>query len=272
MASGRNVAPVIIKKKKVAGGEAHHGGAWKVAYADFVTAMMAFFMLMWLLNATTEKQRKGIADFFNPSIPISRMSSGSDGMLMGESVFAQDVLPRNGSGAVSRDMTDQPDIRSEAEGEGAASSEAFREISDRLMGKGGESLLPDDVLEHVVTRVTDEGLVIEMFDTAAHALFVKEAKPSDRLRQMADAIRKVAAMIANDLAVEGHVAAFPVVRATDPAWTLSSERAFVLSSLLTDAGLAERRIGRVTAHGDREPVARDPMALRNNRMEVIFLR
>ena len=68
--------PTIIKRKKVVSGGGHHGGAWKVAYADFVTAMMAFFMLMWLLNATTEKQRKGIADYFSPDIPVSRASAG----------------------------------------------------------------------------------------------------------------------------------------------------------------------------------------------------
>ena len=64
-----NARPIIIKRKKVIVAGGHHGGAWKVAYADFVTAMMAFFMLMWLLNATTEKQRKGIADYFSPTIP-----------------------------------------------------------------------------------------------------------------------------------------------------------------------------------------------------------
>ncbi|MEO1550477.1 MAG: flagellar motor protein MotB, partial [Pseudomonadota bacterium] len=64
--------PVIIKRKKVVSAEGHHGGAWKVAYADFVTAMMAFFLLMWLLNATTEEQRKGLADYFKPTIPVHR--------------------------------------------------------------------------------------------------------------------------------------------------------------------------------------------------------
>ena len=67
---GKNLAPVIIKRKKVIASGGHHGGAWKVAYADFVTAMMAFFMLMWLLNATTEKQRKGLADYFHPTIAV----------------------------------------------------------------------------------------------------------------------------------------------------------------------------------------------------------
>ncbi|MEO1001108.1 MAG: flagellar motor protein MotB, partial [Pseudomonadota bacterium] len=68
MAQGNDQRPIIKRKKIVAGG-GHHGGAWKVAYADFVTAMMAFFLLMWLLNATTEAQRKGIADYFSPTIP-----------------------------------------------------------------------------------------------------------------------------------------------------------------------------------------------------------
>jgi len=66
MANDQTVAPVIIKRKKIIAADGHHGGAWKVAYADFVTAIMAFFMLMWLLNATTEQQKKGIADYFSP--------------------------------------------------------------------------------------------------------------------------------------------------------------------------------------------------------------
>src|SRR5689334_20774262 len=79
--SGQN-APVVIKKIKKAGGEGHHGGAWKVAYADFVTAMMAFFLLMWLINTTTPEQKRGIADYFAAQ-NISKSSSGSGGVLAG---------------------------------------------------------------------------------------------------------------------------------------------------------------------------------------------
>lgn len=79
---------IIIKKKSGGGGGGgHHGGAWKVAYADFVTAMMAFFLLMWLLNATSEEQRKGLADYFDPSIPISRNSAGGAGVLGGKELL-----------------------------------------------------------------------------------------------------------------------------------------------------------------------------------------
>ena len=90
MAANEEQRPIIIKRKKVSGGGGHHGGAWKVAYADFVTAMMAFFLLMWLLNATTEDQRKGLADYFTPSIPISRTSAGGAGMLAGVTIFSSE--------------------------------------------------------------------------------------------------------------------------------------------------------------------------------------
>ena len=84
--------PIIIKRKKVVAGGGHHGGAWKVAYADFVTAMMAFFLLMWLLNATTEDQRIALATYFTPTISISNNSGGGDGALGGDTIFAEDTL------------------------------------------------------------------------------------------------------------------------------------------------------------------------------------
>src|SRR5512145_2092600 len=90
--------PVVIKKvKKVIGG-GHHGGAWKVAYADFVTAMMAFFLLMWLLSLTDEETRLGLADYFSPTIPIHSTRGGGDGPFDGESMFSQDVLARDETG------------------------------------------------------------------------------------------------------------------------------------------------------------------------------
>src|ERR1700744_2383448 len=76
---------VIIKRVKKGGHGGHHGGAWKVAYADFVTAMMAFFLLLWLLNAVTEEQLTGIADYFAPTT-VSKSASGAGGMLGGQTV------------------------------------------------------------------------------------------------------------------------------------------------------------------------------------------
>lgn len=274
MATDRNVAPVIVKRKKIIVAGGHHGGAWKVAYADFVTAMMAFFMLMWLLNATTEKQRKGIADYFSPTAPISRLSSGSDGMFMGESVFAADVLPRMGVGASSLQNTngEASNASTRAQEQQAAQDSVFREVEDVLLGLSGESMLEDRWLRHVVTRVTDEGLVLEFHDTEDDPLFVSSAQPSATLHEIAYAVHEASKLLGNEVAIEGHVATVPVVRVEDPAWDWSAQRAKAFTDLLSAYGFPPKRVRRLTAHGDREPVVENSMSARNNRIEVIFLR
>ncbi|MDB5716373.1 MAG: flagellar motor protein MotB, partial [Sphingomonadales bacterium] len=97
--------PIIVKKIIEAPHGAHHGGAWKVAYADFVTAMMAFFLLMWLLGATTEKQRKSIADYFSPTlVEMREASSGSNGMFGGDSITSKDKYLSRASGVGARSL------------------------------------------------------------------------------------------------------------------------------------------------------------------------
>jgi chemotaxis protein MotB len=98
MAEESNQPVVIIKKKGKGHGGGHHGGAWKVAYADFVTAMMAFFLLLWLLNVTTDDQKKGIAQYFTPE-SVSRSTSGSGGILGGSSM-SPGAMPRDAAGLV----------------------------------------------------------------------------------------------------------------------------------------------------------------------------
>jgi chemotaxis protein MotB len=110
MAKGSN-APLIIKKVKKSKGAAHHGGAWKVAYADFVTAMMSFFLLLWLLNVTTDIQKRGIADYFEPTI-ASKSQSGAGGILGGLTMGqqgAQDVSTSAPSFEISVPALRQPD-------------------------------------------------------------------------------------------------------------------------------------------------------------------
>ncbi|MBK5263647.1 MAG: flagellar motor protein MotB, partial [Alphaproteobacteria bacterium] len=97
--------PIIVKKIIVEGHGGHHGGAWKVAYADFVTAMMAFFLLMWLLGATTERQRKSLADYFTPTlVEMKLQSAGSNGLFGGDSLVAKDNYPTTG-GKGNRSIT-----------------------------------------------------------------------------------------------------------------------------------------------------------------------
>ncbi len=263
MSGQSNAAPVIIKRKKVVSGDGHHGGAWKVAYADFVTAMMAFFLLMWLLNATTEKQRKGIADFFSPTIPINRVSGGGDGAFGGESVFSEMTLPKNGTGATPA----QPSASDEAD------AAAFTSVEAALMGNSGESAVEPELLKHVVTRVTDEGLVIDLFALPDAPLFKKNsAEPTALLEDLANMLARVVVFVTNEMAVEGHVASRPIVLDDNPVWELSSQRSNAMRQLMVEQGLDYRRVVRVTGHADRELVVRNPMAFRNNRLEVILLR
>ncbi|MGR3322702.1 MAG: flagellar motor protein MotB [Pseudooceanicola sp.] len=278
MSGQSNAAPVIIKRKKVVAGGGHHGGAWKVAYADFVTAMMAFFLLMWLLNATTEKQRKGIADYFAPTIPINRVSGGGDGAFGGDSVFSEEVMPKNGTGATALRPTEDHEARGESglmdEG-GAAKDDAadFDSVEEALMGRSGESAVEPEMLKHIVTRVTDEGLVIDIFALPGLPLFEGDSDtPTALLTDLAAMIARVTRIVTNRMAVEGHVAARPVVISDNPVWGLSARRADAMRRIMVAEGLDYRRVQRVTGHADREPAVRNPMAVRNNRLEVILLR
>ena len=277
MSADSNVAPVIIKRKKVVSGDGHHGGAWKVAYADFVTAMMAFFMLMWLLNATTEKQRKGIADYFSPTVAIARVSGGGDGSLGGSSVFSENTLPRVGTGATSTRPTEGNAARGAfsqgtSANEGAAEDETFEMLEELLMGRGGESMVADELMRHIETRVTDEGLVVELFETDEARLFDGASTPTQLLTDLAFVLAEAAKVVTNAIAVEGHTATYPVVLANNPTWDVSAARAGAFRDLLFASGMQSGRVQRVTAHADREPSQRNRMDARKNRLEVIFLR
>ncbi|WP_170418335.1 flagellar motor protein MotB [Ruegeria atlantica] len=276
MGAQTNAAPIIIKKKRVSGGDGHHGGAWKVAYADFVTAMMAFFMLMWLLNATTEKQRKGLADYFSPTIPVNPVSGGGDGAFGGNNMFSEKTMVMDGSGASQKSPTVARQARGSvgvnAEG-GKETVEDFSSLEAELLGRTGESLVSDKVRKHIVTRVTDEGLVVELFDTDDQPLFESGTdKPTAMMRALALLVARSSDLVQNAVAVEGHVHASPVVLAKNPAWDLSTARAQSVRQMLQGKGLAAERLDRVTGHADRELTVKNPMAVRNNRIEIIFLR
>jgi len=277
MGASTNVAPVIIKRKKVIVSGGHHGGAWKVAYADFVTAMMAFFLLMWLLNATTEKQRKGLSDYFSPSIPITRMSGGGDGAFGGASVYTEDTLKDEGAGATNKNPTKARQSRGttgvDQQNQLDRANRDFTALEAELMGRGGESMVTDEALKHIVTRVTDEGLIIELFATPGVPLFEKDsAKPTPMLRDLTRMIARVIGKVTNNVALGGYIRARPVVLADNPVWELSTARASRMRSLLEGSGLDSDRVRRVTGHADRKPAAKNPMDVRNNRVEVILLR
>lgn len=272
-----NARPVIIKRKKIIISGGHHGGAWKVAYADFVTAMMAFFMLLWLLNATTEKQRKGLADYFSPTIPINRISGGGDGAFGGDSVTSSGEHPDSGTGAANLYSPAQDQNRSE---KGSSMSSSLNEIQAQsaeinaaLSARGGESMTMEQALRHIVTKITDEGLVIEIFDLEEMPLFEGDSSnPLQITNDIASLLVEVLSITTNKLAVNGHVRSFPITLIDNPVWALSAARAQVMRGLLQEAGIDSEKISRIGGFADRKPVTANPMAIRNNRLEVILLR
>ncbi len=129
------------------------------------------------------------------------------------------------------------------------------------------------MLRHVVTRVTDEGLIIEFFDVDGSPLFVGEtAVPMPVTTELAGVVARVFALAGNQVAVNGHVRARPEVLKNNPSWALSADRAMQMRQLLEASGLAPERLQRVTGFADRRPAVRNPVALRNSRLEIILLR
>ena len=256
---GRNEPPprpIIVKKIIAADHGGHHGGAWKVAYADFVTAMMAFFLLMWLLGATTEKQRKSIADYFAPTlIEKKQASAGGDGLLQGDSVMAEQDLShaRNGSSPQARDQV------------------RFADLKRALQVRMESSPSLKRLWKNVRFTETREGLRIDIVDEADFAMF---ATATDRLspeaRDLVSEVAKVAGDVPNDLIVRGHTDAQPyAANGAMNNWLLSSARAEATRQALLLAGIAGPRFARIEGVADREPFnPSDRYDPRNRRMSI----
>lgn len=266
----RQAPVIIIKRKRVVAGGGHHGGAWKVAYADFVTAMMAFFLLMWLLNATTEEQRKGLADYFNPSIPVSRISGGGSDALNGSSLMAEDTLVSDGAGASatfkapSRAPADQIEETEPQSLENiAAEIEETREKLDR-----------PDLSQHIQTRMTPEGLMVELVDRQGTPLFaLGSAQPSPLLAELVHVIAPVLAEADNPIQIIGHTDSLQFgENALYSNWELSADRANVARRLLIEEGLSTSKVRGVVGRADADPLSDDPAASQNRRIAVLLMR
>ncbi len=263
----------IVKRKKVIEG-GHHGGAWKVAYADFVTAMMAFFLLMWLLNATTERQRKGIADYFAPTIPISPISGGGNGMLEGDAVLAVDTLTKNDTGGVTSPQETGSDETQKGAASPADQAEDLQELESRLLGRSGESDVADDLLSHIVTRVTEEGLVIDVFAKEGRPLFeVGSPEPTEMMHRILTMVSGVLALVSNQVQITGHTDGAPFLSEDYDNWRLSSDRADAVRRDLLENAVEADRIKRIIGEADRNLALPDqPDDPRNRRITLTILR
>ena len=291
---------IIVKKVKKGGHGGHHGGAWKVAYADFVTAMMAFFLLLWLLGATTEDQRKGIADYFAPA-PPSLSSGGSGGMLGGLS-FAPGARRSASSAATVVVALRAPDADAKApgqaggQGESKAGSsaleklraeeeqEAFEQAQAALLQAIEESPELHELSDNILVDMTPEGMRIQIVDRSGGSMFASgSAKMPGRTQQLIKQIAKAISKLPNKISISGRDALPDPkrVRQLTPFqtqsgygnWELSSDRANASRRALVAGGITPNRIIRVTGKADTDPlVPEDPFVAQNRRISVVLIR
>ena len=283
--------PIVIKKvKKVVGG-GHHGGAWKVAYADFVTAMMAFFLLMWLLNTTSPEQKQGIADYFAPA-SISSSTSGSGGILGGTSL-GDDGAKADGKMSVIQQMAPEAPTETDKDGQSSTSasldSASEQALRDALAKKEQDSFasaaqslrqslqdMPElaELSKQIMIDQTPEGLRIQLIDQDGRSMFKENSRePNDRARILLRAVAKVINQLPNRITISGHTSASATGKRADSDWALSAERADSSRQVLRGAGVDEDRIYQVSGKANSEPLyADDPTLAGNRRISIVLLR
>jgi len=198
----------------------------------------------------------------------------------GDDIFSEATLAKNGTGATQRNAAAEDKARGDAGSLGeeakharADESRALQQIDEALTGHSGESMVSPETARHIVTKVTDEGLIIELFDLPDARLFAPgSSEPTELMTALTAMMAEVFALVTNEIAVNGFVASQPVVVVDNQVWQLSSARADGIRRLLEAGGTLPERVQRVTGYADRMPEARDPMAARNNRIELILLR
>jgi chemotaxis protein MotB len=284
--------PIIIKKIKKGGGHAHHGGAWKVAYADFVTAMMAFFLLMWLINTTSPEQKRGIADYFAPA-SVSQTMSGAGGILGGSALGAdgsksagssdviEELAPssRNPNDGDSKDAS-KGKTPEQAAADAAADAQAKNEQA--AFASAAQSLrqalqsMPElaELSKNIIIDETPEGLRIQLVDQEGRSMFNQgSTQPNDRAKVLLRAISKTINQLPNRISIYGHTSVSPGGAKPEGDWSLSAARADASRKVLQGAGVDADRVYQVSGKAGSEPLyPDDPMLPGNRRIAIVLLR
>jgi chemotaxis protein MotB len=290
------VQPIIVKRIKK-GGHGHHGGAWKVAYADFVTAMMAFFLLLWLLNATTEEQKRGIADYFTPA-SVSQSQSGSGGVLGGTVISLDGVLTANGGptdGASTPEAPDNPAEEAGADPDAEPVAADPTEMTEQQLAeemakreqeqfeKAAETLkqaiesIPElaQLKDSLLIDQTPEGLRIQLADQEGTSMFpLGSSAPNENMQRLIGLVAAVVQKLPNQISVSGHTDDLPYRTANGYTnWELSADRANAARRLLIGTGFPSERVSLVQGRAATEPLLpEDTGSPRNRRISIVLLR
>ncbi|TMB43638.1 MAG: chemotaxis protein MotB [Deltaproteobacteria bacterium] len=261
MAAAEDAKPRVVVRWKKKGHAAHHGGAWKVAYADFVTAMMALFIVLWLLTQADMRLRQQVAQYFR-----------SPGVLSGGSMITSDVNEAKSREpkVVSKDI-----IIVQGKGEQERLEGEANEIKAAVARAAQENPEIAKLKDQVIVQVTDAGLVIEVVDKGRNLLF--DLSSADLKPALVGLLRNIAGVLAqmpNRIHVGGHTDSRPFPpgsRMTN--WELSFHRADAARRVLEASGLRPGQIERVIAYADSQPlVAENPLADENRRLSILAAR
>ncbi len=283
--------PIIIKKKKKGGEEEAHAGTWKIAYADFVTAMMAFFLMLWLLNATTEEQRDGIADYFSPT-SVSKSTSGGGGMLSGQTVAKDGALVhRRAPLGINiklppADQLGSPENVNKAE-KGDAEGQTKAELEEKLRAKQRDAFEAakrklqeamkqpglTELSDNLRVQQTDDGLKIQVVDQLDKPMFASgSAEPLPRTQRLLGRVAEVIRGLPNEVEITGHTDAAPFRNRNDYSnWELSADRANASRRVLVNNGLQPDRVTEVAGRADENLLLPDnPTSPRNRRIAILL--
>jgi len=285
-----NQRPIIIKKKK-AGGGSHHGGAWKVAYADFTTAMMAFFMLLWLLNVSDKKTLEGLADYFTPTAASISGESGAGKPLSG--AIMADSGTQGGSDAImqiqgppataqAREDTEQnsADDSQEAQAElqrrlEAQAEQAVAAMANQLRQSIREAPELARYRDQILVEETPEGVRIQITDKDGRSMFRESsARFYDYAERLVRELGGIVAGLSNRVAIIGHTDAGSFPDGVDVTnWELSAERAIATRRVLSGSGVSDDRFAEVTGKAATEPLyPTAPDRAENRRIAILVLR
>ncbi len=306
MAEDKKDAPIIVKKVKK-GGHGHHGGAWKVALADFMTSMMAFFLLMWLLNATPQKSLQGLADYFAPT-SVSASNSGGGDILSGTTISESKA---NGSGGVpnkSKDISsakvppvDDDDVKagkpsgsventtskvvseeelsapenpSKKENKDKQENQDFTKAIQRLAQEVKKDAKTKGLSDNILTDIIPEGLRIQIVDKNGTDMFpTGSTLLNEHAFELLARVNRVIKDMPNKIAIQGHTQKILYHNEKNPNWMLSAQRANAARLAFKALGLDPTKIARVTGMGGSAPLnPKDPMASENRRISIILLR
>ena len=288
------LAPIIVKKIIDEAHAGAHGGAWKIALADMMTAMMAFFLLMWLLGATNTDQRKGLADYFKPtavtkSVISVNQTSGSTGLMGGQSIIDESALPNPAAQTglmqilTPRDVTGSKDSEKDHAGESSEeekkriSSELDQSNFEKIQKELNERLSQDKDLAKLKDQVNfvreKEGLRIEVIDKADFSMFgLGTNKLSTRAQSLIQEIARSIKEMPNKVKVRGHTDSVPYNGAERNNWSLSAERAETTRQTIAAKGVDESRFARIEGVADKEPFnPADGLDPRNRRISITLM-